>query len=245
MRFIVALLALLWLAMPVVADEPPAIPAAPLALATGRGVSLAWTLPQGLRPGTVVVYRADKQAQAFEEIARLDAAMLSLADEKVTLGHSYLYRVELLRGTAKSGMSPATEVLVGGGARLMLVGGSTERAVFEVSLFAGGKRLSQVFAHSPGEKIGDLVHVAELQKIVDFRLGCTLRELSLTRALTEQTQRLELVDTAGKPMRDLAGNPVALDFRFAGAQREALSAMVALPDGRVLPLLEGAVLTMP
>lgn len=220
-------------------------PAAPLAMAAGQGVVLAWQLPQRPRPDSVVIYRSEKSAESFEELARVDAASLGFTDEKVELGRTYQYRLATLRGAAASPMSGAVEVLVGGTARISLRGGSTDRAVFDVTVFRGGRRLTAVFSHGPGEKIGDLVHVPELQRIEDFRLGVTLRELSLSRARGETSSRQTLQSMAGEPLKDLAGNPIAAEFRFPGSEREVLTAAIQLSDGRIIALSEGVSFTVP
>jgi len=220
-------------------------PLAPLAMAAGQSVVLAWQLPARPRPDTVVIYRSEKTAEAFEELARVESATLGFTDEKVELGRAYQYRLAMLRGAAASPMSGAVEVLVGGTARMTLRGGSTDRAVFDVTVFRGGRRLTSAFSHSPGEKIGDLVHVPELARIEDFRLGVTLRELSLSRARSETTSRLALQTSAGESLKDLAGNPIQADFRFPGSEREILTAAIQLADGRIIALAEGVSFTVP
>lgn len=227
------------------ADQRPAQPGKLLVLARGAAVSLAWTLGDGLRPHTVVVYRADKESDRFEQVAELDAAVRGWTDERVTLGRTYLYQLEGVRGGARSGPSAAAEILVGGGARVWLRGGSPDRAVFEVTIFREGRSLSATFAHGPGEPIGDLVYVNDLQQAVDFRVGARLRELALTRAYAPEAARETLKDAVGVPIADLAGRPITLDFRTPGPEREVLSAMIELPGSKFVPLLEGAATTVP
>lgn len=227
------------------AQSEPAVPAAPLAMAAGQGVRLAWSLGAGPRPQLVVIYRAEKQSAAYEELARVDAAALGHTDETVQLGRSYLYRISITRGALRSPMSDAAEVQVGGTSRVLLRGGSTGRAVFEVTVYRGGSRLSSVFVHSPGETVGDLVFVPELARVEDFRLGLTLRELGLSRARGQETASEELLDPEGQPLRDGGGRPIRLDFRFPGQDRDVLTAALALPDGRVVSLVEGTPFTLP
>jgi hypothetical protein len=145
----------------------------------------------------------------------------------------------------RSGPSQPTEVLAGSGARVTLRGGGPARAVFEVTLYSEGRKLSAIFSHGAGEKIGDLAYVNDLQKVIDFRLGATLRELSLTRAYAPTVLRETLVDPGGAVITDLAGIPIAMEFRVPDAEREVLSATVELPGGRFVPLLEGASLELP
>jgi len=220
-------------------------PDAPLCLAAGQGVRLGWSLPAGPKPSLVVIYRAEKESAAFVELARVDATALSYVDGDVQLGRTYQYRLATLRGSANSSMSNAAEVLVGGTARLLLRGGSLDKAVFEVTVFRAGRKLTSTFIHAPGEKVGDLVHVPDLQRIEDFRLGATLRELTLARAISETVSPEALADAEGKPMFDFGGKPIKLDFRFPGTEREVLTAALALADGRIISLVEGAAFVVP
>lgn len=213
-------------------------------MTSGPDVVLAWSLPSGPRPSQVALLRADAQDPAFVRLAVLDAADLGYVDSTAVLGRTYYYRLEAIRGAARA-LSPVTEIAVGGGARVRLVGGSPSRAVFEVTLLVSGRRLSQVFAHKPNQPIGDFAYVPELDRLVDFRVGGTLRELSLTRTLARETARLALADATGRPLTDLAGNAIALDFQPPGAERESLSAIIEFPGARFLPLLEGQSLTAP
>ncbi|MBX3473027.1 MAG: hypothetical protein KF754_01430 [Planctomycetes bacterium] len=228
-----------------VAQSEPLVPAAPLCMAAGKGVSIAWSLPSGPRAQLAVIYRADKQTAAYDEVGRADASALAWTDETVELGKVYLYRVSLTRGATRSPMSDAAEVQVGGTSRVVLRGGSIQRAVFEVTLFKGGRRLTQVFVHSVGEAVGDLAHVPELGVVQDFRLGLTLRELALSRARGEESSLEELKDASGQPLRDAGGQPIKLDFRFPGQDRAVLTAALALKDGRVISLVEGAAFVVP
>jgi hypothetical protein len=214
-------------------------------MAAGAAVSLAWSLPPGPRPQLVVVYRAEKDTATFEELRRVDAAALSMQDDSVQLGRTYLYRVATVRGAAVSPLSPAAEVLVGGGARVLLRGGSTDRAVFEVTVYRAGRRLSATFVHAAGDRVGDLVHVAGLDRIEDFRLGLVLRELSLSRAIGQEASLQELRDSRGETMLDPGGKPLRLEFRFPGHEREVLVAALALKDGRIVALTEGETLNVP
>lgn len=238
-----AVLALTGAAAPVASQ--PVTPSAPLCLAAGTSVRLAWSLPPGPKPSLVVIYRAEREAAAFVELARVDATALAHVDDTVQLGRVYQYTLATVRGAAMSPMSAATEVLVGGSSRVLLRGGSIEKAVFEVTVFRAGRKLTSSFVHGPGEQVGDLVHVPELQRIEDFRLGLLLRELSLSRAKTEVTSMEELKDAEGKPMLDFGGKPLRLEFRAPGTEREVLTAALALKDGRVVTLTEGSAFVVP
>lgn len=227
------------------ASSQPVTPSAPLCLAAGQSVRLAWSLPPGPKPSLVVIYRAEQEAAAFVELARVDATTLSHVDDTVQLGRVYQYTLATVRGAAVSPMSAATQVLVGGSSRVLLRGGSIDKAVFEVTVFRAGRKLSASFVHGPGEQVGDLVHVPELQRIEDFRLGLTLRELSLSRAKSEVTSMEELKDADGKPLLDFGGKPLRLEFRAPGSEREVLTAALALKDGRVVTLTEGTAFVAP
>lgn len=236
--------ALLGWATPRAQEALPAMPA-PLALPAGGAVNLAWTLPRGTRLDAVLVLRALKPDGAFEEAARVPVTRISWQDTEAALGATYLYRLQGVAGSTLTQPSPAVEVTVGGSARLLLRGGTTSRAVFEITLFRGGRRLSATFVHGPGDAIGDLLHVPEAGAIVDFRLGPRLGALSLGRRAGVETARETLLDAAGQPLTDPAGKPIEGTFRLPGTERELLLATVLLPDGTPRELAEGQTLDLP
>jgi hypothetical protein len=217
-------------------------PDAPYALASGDSVRLAFTLPREPRPQRVHVLRAAKDGPAFTVVADLDAAALAWTDKDVRAGQTYLYVIRTLRGAATSEPSDPAEVTVGGTARLTLVGGSLERALFEVTIYRGGKRHTARFVHKPGEAIGDLAWVPELNSAADFRLGPTLVGLSLGESDAIETSRLALKNAAGEPITDLGGQPIELDFAIPTGSHEVLRAAIRTKGGNEVTLQEGATL---
>jgi hypothetical protein len=222
----------------------PARPAAPLAVVQGEAVQLAWGLPAGLKPSQVLLFRAAKDDSQFERIAELEGSALRFTDTEVKLGRTYLYQLQLVRGAERSAVSPVTEIRVGGSARVQFLGGSTERALFEVVMYRRGKRISAQFVHKPGDVIGDLQYVPELETIEDFRLGPKLVKLDLSRAVASTRSRETLRDKAGTDLVDSAGNPVKLEFEFPGAEQEIAQATITDNENRPRVMREGQTLRM-
>jgi hypothetical protein len=214
-------------------------PVAPLALAVGDSVNLAFTLPAEPRPHRVEVWRAEKDGAAFKVVAQLDASTLAWTDSDVGQGRTYLYAIRTSRGASQSDISPPVEVTVGGSARITLVGGSTERALFEVVVFRGGRRLIAQFVHVPGETIGDLAWVGEIDGVADFRLGPKLTSLSLAEGEAVETRRETPALPDGKPMTDLAGRPIELEFKLSAGKQEVLIAAMVDKQGAIVTLREG------
>lgn len=214
-------------------------PPAPYALAAGDGVSLAFRLPANPRPHAIQVLRSTRQASTFAIVAELDAAVLTWVDSDVQAGQTYLYAVRTVRDGATSDISETVEVLVGGGARVTLLGGSLERALFEIVIYRQGKRLSARFVHKEGEKIGDLAWVDEIDAVADFRLGPTLARISLARSESLETQREALKAADGSPMTDLAGRPIELEFKVPTHNQEVIQVRLLDAQGRPVSLREG------
>jgi hypothetical protein len=222
-----------------VAESALSAPDAPLVLAAGDHVALAWTLPPDARARDVILLRAEKDDSRFEELARLPASELRYTDRDVKPGRTYQYVLRLVRGSASSELSPYAEVSVGGTDRVVFLGGSTERAWFEVVRFVGGTRVSARFVHKPGQAIGDLAYVPALEATLDFRLGHRLETLTLDVAPAQDVTRAPLSRADGKAMTDAAGRPVELTFRHAGPRREIVTALVRGRDGATRVLAEG------
>lgn len=214
-------------------------PKPPIALPGGESVALAWSLPPAVKPETVIVYRSGKDGAGLAEVARVPANDLRWTDSEVTLGQTYEYRVQTLKGAKNSGISEHVTVTVGGSAKITFLGGSTGRALFEVMMFRRGRRISAMFVHKPGDKIGDLAYVADLDSVEDFRLGPTLVELEISVAEARETTGEKLVDSKGQPMRDLAGREVQIDFTYPGATKEIVVASITDAAGRPQVLKEG------
>lgn len=214
-------------------------PAAPLALAGGEAIDLAWSLPPGVKPETVVILRSGKDAAGLAEVARVPASDLRWTDSDFTLGQTYEYRVQTLKGAKKSGISEPATVLVGGTARITFLGGSTERALFEVSIFRRGRRVAAQFVHKPGDKIGDLAYVPDLDSVEDFRLGPTLLKLSISVAEARETASETLKTSNGEPMLDLAGSEIQIEFTYPGATKEVVVAYITDAAGQPQVLMEG------
>ncbi len=208
-------------------------PGAPLALASGDGVTLAFTLPPDPRPQRVIVLRAARDGDAFAIVADLDAAQLTWVDRDVRAGRRYLYAIRTRRGASESEPSATVEVLVGGTSRITLVGGSTDRALFEVVIYRGGRRFSSRFVHKPGDPIGDLAWVPELDAAADFRLGPRLAGLSLTTGESTAISREALLQADATPLTDAAGRPIELEFSAPAGTHEILQARVTTRGGEI------------
>src|SRR5688572_11719608 len=72
-------------------------PDAPLALASGESVSLAWSLPPKPKPELVVIFRSTRDVSTLVEVGRAPASDLRFTDSKVALGETYLYRIQTLK----------------------------------------------------------------------------------------------------------------------------------------------------
>lgn len=217
----------------------PPKPNAPLALATGDSVSLAFSLPATPRPHRIQVLRSTKEGTTFSIAADLDASVLAWVDKDVTAGKTYVYAIRTQRGPEKSEISQSIEVTVGGSARVTLLGGSLDRALFEVVLYKGGKKVSARFVHKAGEKIGDLAWVDELDGVADFRLGPTLVRMSLTSSEALETQREALKTADGSALTDLAGRPLELDFKLPTGNHEVVQVTLLDAKGQPASLREG------
>lgn len=214
-------------------------PKAPLALPAGESVSLVWSLPPQTKPDTVIVYRSGKDGAGLAELARVPASDLRWTDGEVTLGQTYEYRVQTLKGAKNSGISEPAIVLVGGSARITFLGGSVNRALFEVVMFRRGRRVASLFVHKPGDPIGDLAYVADLDSVEDFRLGPRLTKLDISVAEARETTGETLTDAGGEPMKDLAGREVQIDFTYPGATREIVIATITDGSGAIRQIKEG------
>jgi hypothetical protein len=214
-------------------------PPAPLVLATGDSVSLAFKLPASPRPQRVQVLRAVKDAGGFIEVANLDASQLSWVDTDVQPGTVYWYTIRTSRGGAQSEPSPRAEAAIAGGSRVTLIGGSTERALFEVVVYRGGRRLAAQFVHKAGDVIGGFAWVEELGRVEDFRLGPRLTSLELAQSDAHQAQREVLTAPGGSPLTDLAGRRIELEFRVPAGRQEVLQATLQDSQGRGQQLTEG------
>lgn len=219
-------------------------PAAPMAVVSGESVQLAFRLPPGPKPAQILVFRAAKEDSQFTRMAELEGSALSYTDTDARLGRTYLYQIQLIRGADRSQASPATEIRVGGSARVVFLGGSTERALFEVIIYRRGKRISAQFVHKPGDVIGDLQYVPELETIEDFRLGPKLVKIDLTRAVTASRSRESVRDAGGTELVDSAGKPVVLEFEFPGAEQEVAQATILDNEKRPRAVREGETLRL-
>ena len=214
-------------------------PNAPLAIAAGDSVSIAWSLPPKPKPETVVIYRGTSDGQQFVEVGRVPASDLRFSDDKVTLGQTYQYRVQTIKGSKNSALSEPAEILVGGSAKITFLGGSIDRALFEVVVFRRGRRVSAQFVQKMGDAIGDLAYVDELDSVEDFRLGPVLTKLSIGVAESKENASLPLTTASGQPLKDSAGREVKIDFEFPGDTHEIIIATLLAKDGRTLQLKEG------
>ncbi|MBZ0136149.1 MAG: fibronectin type III domain-containing protein [Planctomycetes bacterium] len=215
------------------------MPDAPLALAGGETVSLAWSLPPAPKVDMVVIYRSGKEAAGLSEVARVNGSDLQWTDKDVALGRTYEYRIQTLKGAKNSGISGHVEVTVGDSARITFIGGSVDRALFEVMMFRRGRRVSSRFIHKPGDPIGDLSYVPDLDTIEDFRLGPRLLKLDIGVAETRETSSETLGDASGQTMKDLGGREVRIDFTYPGATNEVMIATILDAQDRPVKLKEG------
>lgn len=214
-------------------------PDAPIAVAAGESVSLAWSLPPKPKPDTVVIYRGTGDGAQFIEVGRVPASALRFTDNEVSLGRSYQYRVQTLKGAEKSELSEPADVLVGGSAKITFLGGSSERALFEVVMFRRGSRVTAQFVHKPGDAIGDLAWVAELEGVEDFRLGPKLQALAISVAESRENVSQPLLGPDGQPLADIAGRTVKVDFQLPGATHEIMIATLLDAQGKPFQLKEG------
>ncbi len=221
------------------AQTPPPAPSAPLLLVRGGAVVVAWRLPPQPRPVTIVLYRREVGG-TLARVGEYPAEQLTVVDKEVRQGKSYEYALAAAyRKGPVSVISHTAAVSVGGGSRVTLVGGSLTRAVFEVTLFEEGRKLTAQFVHGPGEAIGDMSYVTELGRSVDFRLGARLSALEVADVSGVRPSRESVGDIADKMMTDLAGRKLELDFKFPGETREVLRAQVQTKDGKTVTLAQG------
>ncbi|MCC6573541.1 MAG: fibronectin type III domain-containing protein [Planctomycetes bacterium] len=221
------------------AQSAPVTPPAPLVLARGESVSIAWRLPNDPRPINVVLYRR-VAGGTLARIGEFPAEQLSFVDKDVQQGKNYEYAIAAAyRKGPVSPISPIAAVSIAGGARITLKGGSLARAVFEVTIFDQGRKITSEFVNLPGETIGDLGFVKDLNKTLDFRLGAKLLALEVAEVSGVRPQREALMDTAGKPMTDATGKPINLEFKLPGDTREVIVARIRTKDGRTVALHEG------
>lgn len=225
-------------------QAPSSKPPAPLVLAAGEGVSLAFALPAKPRPHGIQVLRATKESSTFAVAAEIDASALTWVDDNVVAGRTYVYAIRTVRDGQASDISPTVEVTVGGSARITLLGGSLERALFEVVIFRQGKRLASRFVHKPGDKIGDLAWVEELDGVADFRLGPVLATITLTQSEAVETQREVLKRADGGGLTDLAGRPIELAFKVPTHSHEVVQVRLLDAQGRPRFLREGETLAI-
>lgn len=233
------LLALLAVAGPGRAQQALNPPTGILSLASGGSVHLAWQLPGSPRPHGVIIYRANKAVGVFALRAQVKANVLTLVDSEVTLGETYLYRLASYRGQKLSDYSPVIEVAVGGNSRIAFLGGTRQRAVFEVTLYAEGRRFAETFVQAVDEPVGDLRYVESLSRTLDFRLGPLLIGLSLGYSEGDAVLREKILDREGRALKDAGGRDVELEFRVPAERREILTATLKLADGSEYQLAEG------
>lgn len=236
--FILALAAA-WTGVATSAQTPPEPPPAPLLLVRGDTVAVAWRLPAQPRPLTVVLYRRPVGG-TLTRVGEYPAEQLSCIDKEVQQGRGYEYAIAVAyRKGPVSAISHTAAVNIGGGARVLLKGGSVSHAVFEVTMYDQGRKVTAEFVTAPGEVIGDISFVKSLERPLDFRLGAKLLSLELADVSGMRNSREAILDPAGKPMADAAGQPLVLDFKLPGETREVLVARVQTRDGRAVTLNEG------
>ncbi|MHC4840970.1 MAG: hypothetical protein ACYTDT_08465 [Planctomycetota bacterium] len=220
-------------------------PSAPLVSAEGNEVVLAWSLPAGVRIETTEIMRAPSGEQRFIVIQSVDGTMTTAKDTTPELGKSYSYQLRLHTSSGQSLLTPAVKVLVGGEATIRLVGGSLDRAMFEVTLYRSGKKITEQFLHSTGDAVGDMRYPEGMDTVLDFRLGPRLLKLELTTGESSEVIRTTLQSPTGDPILGPSGNEIPLEFVVPGSEREVLQATVKTTDGALHKLLEGESLTVP
>jgi hypothetical protein len=214
-------------------------PAAPLLLADGQSVSIAWSLPPKPKPEIAVIYRAAADGTNMIEAGRAPASDLRFTDKDVALGVTYQYRIKLMKGTKESAFSEAASVRVGGSAKITFVGGSLDRALFEVTMFRRGQRVSSTFVQRVGDQVGDLAYVASLASVEDFRLGPKLTKLEIGVGESSETANQTLLGPDGQPIKGPGGREVKVEFKFPGATHEIMIATLASKDGKTFQMKEG------
>jgi hypothetical protein len=234
-----------WIGVATSSAQPQNLPRpnTPLAHVGGDSVSLAFTLPERPRVEQVQVLRAEKGGTTFVVLAELPPTELAYTDTTVTAGTTYLYAIRTRARDVSSEPSRPAEVSIRGTDTLTLLGGSLERAWFEVAVFREGRRFSSRFVHRSGEVIGDLVYSPEAEGPVDLRLGAMLLRLELTEETATETERIVLRETHGGTMRGPSGREIALDFEFPVEQHESIRATIQLGED-TLALTPGETVTL-
>ncbi|MCF6227590.1 MAG: hypothetical protein L3J82_02845 [Planctomycetes bacterium] len=230
-----------------IASQPERVqitPSAPIVSAEGSEVTLAWSLPFGIRIETVDVMRAPLSMKKFVVLKSLDATEMSFTDSSVELGKSYYYQLRMNTSTGQALLSESATILVGGRATIRLVGGSLDRALFEVTLYRNGQRVTEKFLHSTGDEVGDLRYPKSLDTVMDFRLGPRLMKLELTKGRSSEVIRTPLKDASGEVLKGPSGKEIPLEFTVPGSEREVLKATVKTVDGALHELVEGESLTV-
>jgi hypothetical protein len=214
-------------------------PNAPLVLSDGTAVQLAWSLPEKPKVELVVVFRAAADGTNLVEVGRAPASDLRFSDKGVSLGVTYQYRVQLLKGASQSPLSEAATVRVGGSAKITFLGGSLDRALLEVTMFRRGQRISAQFVQKIGDQVGDLAYVDSLASVEDFRLGPKLTALRIGVAESRENISQALIGPDGQPQKGLAGRDIQVEFRFPGATHEIMIATLTGKDGKPIEVKEG------
>lgn len=230
-----------------VASQPELVqvtPSAPIVSAEGSEVTLAWSLPAGIRIETVDITRTPASLDKFVVLTSLDATEMTYTDASVKLGKSYRYQLRMHTSTGQTLLSEPVEILVGGRATIRLVGGSLDRALFEVTLYRNGQRITEQFLHSVGDEVGDLRYPKSLDIVMDFRLGPRLMKLELMEGRSSDVIRTPLMDISGEVLKGPSGKDIPLEFTVPGNEREVLKATVKTVDGVLHELVEGESLTV-
>ena len=249
-RFHILLFALILIAgafMSGIVAQPERVqitPSAPIVSAEGSEVTLAWALPSGLRIESVDIMRAPLSMKKFVVLKNLDATEMSFTDSSVELGKSYYYQLRMNTSAGQALLSESATILVGGRATIRLVGGSLDRALFEVTLYRNGQRITEQFLHSTGDEVGDLRYPKLLNTVMDFRLGPRLMKLELTKGRSSEVIRTPLKDVSGKVLTGTSGKEIPLEFMVPGSEHEILKATVKTVDGALHELVEGESLTV-
>ncbi|MDC1142447.1 hypothetical protein OAU50_05105 [Planctomycetota bacterium] len=218
-------------------------PSAPIVSAQGSEVVLAWSLPADQRIERVDIMRAPEGMDKFIVLETVDATITTASDATPTLGKRYSYQLRMHTDEG-SMLTPVVEVLVGGEATIRLVGGSLDRALFEVTLYRNGQKISEQFLHSTGETVGDLRYPEGIDSVLDFRLGPRLMTLELIRDVSMEVIRTPLQDASGTPLLGPTGKEIPLEFTVPGTEREILKATIKTADGAMHTLNEGESLTV-